>query len=165
MGGENISNYEPKPIDTSGVTLPEEILELTELLAKNAHDVWAQQRLSEGWIWGTERDDAAKKHPALVPYDQLPDSEKQYDRNGAMETLKAILAMGYRIAPPACNRPAAPDSSTPVDKEPAAVLQNLEDPTALDQASLLAICGRETRTAGLTLPRSIGCSATGPLSW
>ena len=90
-------NYNPKPIDTSMVALSPEILKLTELLAENAHDIWAKQRMSEGWKYGPKRDDAAKRHPDLVPYSQLPDSEKAYDRNAAMETLKAIIALGYRI--------------------------------------------------------------------
>jgi hypothetical protein len=90
-------NYEPKPIDTSQVTLTAEIRELTELLAKNAHDHWARQRMQDGWRYGPKRDDAKKEHPCLVPYEALPESEKVYDRSTAMETLKAILALGYHI--------------------------------------------------------------------
>jgi len=92
-----ILSYEPKPIDTSKVKLTREILELTELLAENAHDNWAKQRMSEGWTYGPNRDDTAKKHPDLIPYKELPESEKGYDRKAAMETLKAIIALGYRI--------------------------------------------------------------------
>ncbi len=91
------SMYKPKPIDTSFVELPSELMELTERLAENAHDNWAKLRFAQGWTWGPERDDAAKKHPDLVPYAALPESEKEYDRKTAMETLKAILALGYRI--------------------------------------------------------------------
>ena len=90
-------DYQPTPIDTSGVTLTKEIEELTELLAKNAHDIWAQQRLDEGWTYGPQRDDQAKQHPCLVPYEELPDSEKEYDRHAALGTLKAIRALRYRI--------------------------------------------------------------------
>lgn len=90
-------SYEPKPIDTSGVTLTGEILQLTEQLAKNAHDTWARQRLAEGWRYGPQRDDARKEHPDLVPYEELPESEKEYDRSAALQTLKAIIALGYRI--------------------------------------------------------------------
>jgi len=89
--------YEPAPIDTSQITLPDALTELTERLAKNAHDVWARQRMADGWTYGPRRDDAAKKHPDLVPYAELPESEKEYDRSAAMETLKAIVALGYRI--------------------------------------------------------------------
>jgi len=94
---EDPLSYKPEPIDTSAATLNEKILKLTELLAKNAHDIWARQRLAEGWRYGLVRDDAKKEHPCLVPYEELPESEKQYDRNAAMETLKAIIALGYRI--------------------------------------------------------------------
>jgi len=93
----NPVEYKPRPIPTAGVRLSSDILELTELLAKNAHEIWAQQRQAEGWTYGARRDDAAKKHPCLVPYEDLPESEKEYDRNAAMETLKAILTLGYRI--------------------------------------------------------------------
>ncbi|MEK7408111.1 MAG: RyR domain-containing protein [Acidobacteriota bacterium] len=89
--------YKPRPIDTSEVALPEELLALTERLAESAHDHWAQRRLAEGWTYGPRRDDAAKHHPDLVPYRELPESEKEYDRRAALETLKAILALGYRI--------------------------------------------------------------------
>ncbi len=90
-------NYEPEPINTSKVALPADIQELTEKLAKNAHDLWAKLRLHEGWHYGPKRDDSKKEHPCLVPYEDLPESEKQYDRNAAMDSLKAIIALGYRI--------------------------------------------------------------------
>jgi hypothetical protein len=90
-------NYVPVPLDTSRVTLDQDVAELIELLAKNAHDVWSQRRLLEGWRWGRERSDSRHETPCLVPYEELPDSEKQYDRDLASETLKAIVALGYRI--------------------------------------------------------------------
>ena len=93
-------NYQPQPIDTSKVVLDTAIAGLTELLAKNAHDNWAKQRMSEGWRYGPKRDDPKKEHPCLVPYEQLPESEKEYDRKTAMETVKTIQALGYRIAKP-----------------------------------------------------------------
>lgn len=93
-------SYTPDPIDTSGVVLTDDIQELTELLAKHAHAVWARQRLADGWQYGPHRDDASLRHPCLVPYEDLPESEKQYDRNAALQTLKAILALGYRIEKP-----------------------------------------------------------------
>ena len=89
--------YTPAPIDTSRVELSPEIRQLTEQLAKNAHEVWAQERISQGWQFGPERNDQRKEHPSLVPYEQLPESEKVYDRNTAMGTLKAVLVLGYRI--------------------------------------------------------------------
>jgi ryanodine receptor 2 len=89
--------YDPHPIDTSHVELPREVRELIERLAENTHDVWARQRMSEGWTYGPRRDDALKHNPCLVSYSQLSDSEKDYDRNTAMETLKMIVALGYEI--------------------------------------------------------------------
>jgi len=93
-------SYEPQPIDTTHVTLSAEIHQLTERLAENAHEHWARQRLSEGWTYGPTRDDVKKEHPCLVPYAVLPDAEKQYDRLTAMETLKTVIALGYRLEPP-----------------------------------------------------------------
>src|SRR5919109_4262270 len=98
--GDHHMAYEPAPVDTSGVTLSDSLHDLTELLAKNAHDLWAQQRLAEGWTYGPTREDTRKEHPCLVPYEALPEAEKAYDRQGAMETVKTLLALGYRIQPP-----------------------------------------------------------------
>ena len=92
--------YEPRPIATEAVSLPEPLRALTERLAENTHDVWARQRLADGWTLGPRRDDAAKTHPGLIPYADLSDSERAYDRLTALETLKAILALGYTILPP-----------------------------------------------------------------
>ena len=89
--------YLPKPVDTSTVELPPEQLALTERLAENTHDVWARQRLAEGWTYGPQRDDNSKKHPGLVPYAKLSEAEREYDRNTALETLRLIVALGYRI--------------------------------------------------------------------
>lgn len=90
-------SYIPKPIDTSDINLPEELLALTERIAENVHDVWAVGRIEQSWSYGTVRDDAKKETPCLVPYSELPESEKEYDRNTAMETLKLIIKMGYSI--------------------------------------------------------------------
>jgi hypothetical protein len=73
--------YQPKPLDTSKVELTSELLELAEMLAKNTHDVWAQQRLSQGWTYGPKRDDNLKHHPSLVLYEELSEQEKDYDRS------------------------------------------------------------------------------------
>jgi len=92
--------YEPHPIDTEGATLPASLLPLLEHLAEHNHDVWASLRIKQGWRYGAVRDDALKTHPDLRPYSELPDSEKQYDRDSVDKTLKAILKLGYRILPP-----------------------------------------------------------------
>ena len=89
--------YTPHPIDTRHIQLSEDIVILGEAIAKNVHEVWAQGRVEEGWTYGPVRDDARKQTPCLVPYEDLPESEKEYDRRTAFGTIKTLLAMGYRI--------------------------------------------------------------------
>ena len=90
------ARYIPTPIDTSQVCLPPDLQSLAERLAANAHDVWAARRLADGWTWGAQRDDCEKRHPDLVSYADLPESEKEYDRGSVLSTLKAMIALGYR---------------------------------------------------------------------
>lgn len=92
--------YRPRPTDTSDVVLPRDVADLTELLARNTHENWARQRLADGWRWGPSRDDARREHPCLVPYEELPEAEKEYDRRTALETVRLILALGFRIVSP-----------------------------------------------------------------
>lgn len=89
--------YKPEPINTDDIKLSADILELGELIAKNTHEVWADGRIKDGWVYGEKRDDVAKHHPCLVPYEELSDSEKKYDRNTSIETLKLIIKLGYDI--------------------------------------------------------------------
>lgn len=97
---ENLKNcYVPSPVDVAGVELPEELLPLVERLSKNVHEVWALNRMEQGWTYGEQRDDKLKKHPCLIPYEELPEVEKAYDRDTAMETLKLIVSLGFRILP------------------------------------------------------------------
>ena len=93
-----MKNYIPSPADTSGITLPNELGPLVEKMAENVHDEWAKTRIEQGWTYGETRDDANKKHPCLVPYDELPEDEKVYDRNTAISTLKLIISMGFTIS-------------------------------------------------------------------
>ena len=89
--------YEPQPIDVSGIELPEALTPLTEALARNVHEVWAATRLAQGWRYGPERNDARKEHPCLIPYDELSEEERTYDRQTALETLKLIQPLGFEI--------------------------------------------------------------------
>ncbi|HOG45695.1 MAG TPA: RyR domain-containing protein [Anaerolineae bacterium] len=89
--------YQPQPIDTSHIELGDDIRALAERLAENAHEQWSRQRLADGWRYGPHRDDARKETPNLVPYSELPEFEKEYDRILVAETLKAIIALGFRI--------------------------------------------------------------------
>ena len=89
--------YKPSPIDTSDVKLDKNLYELVEAMAKNVHDIWAKNRIAQGWTYGPQRDDDKKQNPCLVEYEALPENEKLYDRETAMETLKFIVKMGFEI--------------------------------------------------------------------
>ena len=92
--------YTPTPIDVSSIQLSSDLEDLTEKLAEHIHDIWAAERIEQGWRHGSQRDDGAKQHPCLVPYNQLSDDEKKFDRATALGSLKAILALGYKIESP-----------------------------------------------------------------
>ena len=92
------NDYVPQPIDTSNVEIPEELSGLLEAMAKNVHEVWAKNRIDEGWVLGSARNDELKTHPCLIPYEELPEIEKDYDRDTAMGTLKLIISMGFKIS-------------------------------------------------------------------
>lgn len=94
---ENMNKYKPKPVSTSDVVLPEELNLLAEEIAKNVHEVWSAGRIKEGWTYGEHRDDVQKTHPCLVPYEELTEIEKEYDRNTSQETLKLIMKLGFKI--------------------------------------------------------------------
>lgn len=100
MKSEKISqkNYVPNPINTDDVILPKEIEVLVESLAEQVHEMWSLSRINDGWTYGEKRDDYKKTTPCLVPYDDLPDSEKEYDRITAIQTLKFILKNGFKIS-------------------------------------------------------------------
>ena len=96
----NANKYTPQPIDISDVRLPEELEPLVEKMAKNVHEVWAETRLKQGWKYGEQRNDELKTHPCLVPYEELPEEEKEYDRNTSIGTLKLVLKLGFNIVNP-----------------------------------------------------------------
>ena len=91
-------NYSPCPIDTNEIILPDDLQNLVELIAKNVHETWAKSRLSQGWTCGTQRSDTLKTHPCLVPYEELPEAEKQYDRDTAVGTIKLMMKLGFKIS-------------------------------------------------------------------
>lgn len=89
--------YKPNPIDTSKIELPETLLELTEKIAENVHENWSAGRIADGWVYGEMRDDNKRTTPCLVPYSELTEEEKEFDRVTALQTLKTIIALGYKI--------------------------------------------------------------------
>jgi len=90
-------NYSPTPLNNEKVDLPEKLFENIELLAKNVHEEWARKRVEEGWQYGSQRDDVMKLHPSLIPYDELSEGEKEYDRQTALSTLRMVISLGFRI--------------------------------------------------------------------
>jgi ryanodine receptor 2 len=92
------NNYTPQPIDINDVKLPEQLEQLVEQMSKNVHEVWAETRINQGWTYGEQRNDELKTHPCLVPYEELPEEEKEYDRNTSTVTLKLIMKLGFKIS-------------------------------------------------------------------
>lgn len=94
---QSVEEYVPHPVNVDKIPLDGNLEELQEAIAENAHDVWAEARIKEGWTYGEKRDDTNKKHPDLVPYTALPDSEKEYDRIMAFNTIKLVKKLGFDI--------------------------------------------------------------------
>ena len=94
---QNHGDHKPMPVDTSPEELPEELDRLAEMIAKNVHEVWAEGRMKDGWTYGSQRNDTERKHPCLVPYEELSEEEKAYDRNTSQQTLKLIMSLGFKI--------------------------------------------------------------------
>lgn len=92
-----IEKYTPQPLDVSDVKLPEDLEQLVEKMSKNVHEVWAESRMKQGWKYGRQRNDELKTHPCLVPYEELSEEEKEYDRNTSIGTLKLIMKLGFKI--------------------------------------------------------------------
>lgn len=94
----NCDEYIPHPIKLDDVEVEDELIELREAIAENAHEVWAETRRNEGWTYGAVRDDATKQHPDMLPYNRLPESEKEYDRLMAMNTIKLLKKLGWKLS-------------------------------------------------------------------
>ncbi|KRG04792.1 uncharacterized protein Dmoj_GI18926, isoform L [Drosophila mojavensis] len=105
---EDDTAFVPKPVDTTGVTLPSSVDQIKEKLAENIHEMWALNKIDAGWTWGEQRDDYHRIHPCLTQFEKLPAAEKRYDNQLAVQTLKTIISLGYYITmdkPPARIRP------------------------------------------------------------
>ena len=116
-------SYEPKSLDLTRVQIPADLLNLVEQLAEITHDNWVKQRLADGWRHGHNRNDLQKEHPCIVPYDDLPESEKEYDRKISLGVIQTMLALGYRIEA----------ASNPVLSGPACFLLAQGDVAAVQQ--------------------------------
>jgi class 3 adenylate cyclase/tetratricopeptide (TPR) repeat protein len=132
----NLLAYEPVPIDTLRLALTPQVAKLSEVLAKNVHENWAKLRIAEGWHFGPRRDDQKKEHPNLVPYEQLPESERQYDRQTALESVKALLAMGFTMQAPADTGISSAVAPRALGRAPTTLSQLLTDGSQPDLALL-----------------------------
>ena len=94
----NTKKYIPLPVDTTNVSLPDGLDSLVEQMSKNSHEIWAESRIRQGWTYGELRNDELKTHPCLVPFEELPDSEKEYDRKTTIDTLKLMMKLGFKIS-------------------------------------------------------------------
>lgn len=95
---KTMNKYIPNPIDTEDIKLPKELEPLIEEMSKNVHEVWSKTRIEQGWTYGKERNDELKQHPCLIPYEELSEDEKTFDRNTSIGTLKLIMKLGFRIS-------------------------------------------------------------------
>lgn len=95
--GKEKPEYQPRPLKLDNIEIEPELLELTEAIAENAHEVWAQGRKNQGWTYGPARNDDLKQHPDMVAYSDLTESEKQYDRDMAFNTIKLVKKLGYDL--------------------------------------------------------------------
>lgn len=89
--------WQPQPIDTSGIEIPEPVRAVRETLSRQAHDIWDAKRLADGWTHGEARDDDRRTHPNLVPYEDLDDRDRSYDRELIDGTIRLLLKLGFRI--------------------------------------------------------------------
>ena len=96
-----MNGYKPQPLDLNHTQLTPQLDELVELLAENTHNVWAKERIKNGWTYGLVENAAQKRHPYLLPYDKVDPLIKKANRETALDTVKTLLAYGYLIESPA----------------------------------------------------------------
>lgn len=104
--------FVPQPLDTSVVRLSPTTKALARRLARNMHNVWCMQKIKDSWSYSKTRDDNAKLHPLLVPFEDLTAEEAKYNMHMASETVKLILLLGFRLEPP------SKDTQEPLRKSP-----------------------------------------------
>ncbi|PWA27902.1 hypothetical protein CCH79_00000537 [Gambusia affinis] len=90
-------NFEPKPINTANISLPEKLDYIANKYAEHSHDKWASEKMSAGWKHGDSLDEQAKAHPLLKPYKSLSEKERETYRWPVKESLKSMLAMNWNI--------------------------------------------------------------------
>nr|KAG5704413.1 hypothetical protein BaRGS_024268 [Batillaria attramentaria] len=104
------NGYKPSPLDLSAVTLNEKLEELVELLAENTHNVWARDRIKNGWTYGLFEDPFHKRSPHLVPYNKVDENIKKANRDTSNEAVRTLIAYGYTIEAPTSETGESADS-------------------------------------------------------
>uniref|UniRef100_A0A8C9X3E5 Ryanodine receptor 3 n=1 Tax=Sander lucioperca TaxID=283035 RepID=A0A8C9X3E5_SANLU len=90
-------NFDPKPINTANISLPEKLEYIANKYAEHSHDKWSSEKVSAGWKHGDSLNEQAKTHPLLKPYKALSEKERETYRWPVRESLKSMLAMGWNI--------------------------------------------------------------------
>lgn len=94
------NGYKPAPLDLSAVVLTPKLEELVDQLAENTHNLWAKERIQQGWTYGLNEDAENLRSPHLVPYSKVDEAIKKANRDTASETVRTLLVYGYNLDPP-----------------------------------------------------------------
>nr|XP_036227360.1 ryanodine receptor isoform X21 [Bactrocera oleae] len=94
------NGYKPAPLDLNAVTLSPKLEELVDQLAENTHNLWARERIQQGWTYGLNEDSENHRSPHLVPYSKVDEAIKKANRDTASETVRTLLVYGYILDPP-----------------------------------------------------------------
>ena len=92
--------YKPAPLDLSHVRLTPAQTTLVDRLAENGHNVWARDRVAQGWSYSAVQDIPARRNPRLVPYRLLDEATKRSNRDSLCQAVRTLLGYGYNIEPP-----------------------------------------------------------------
>ncbi|XP_064920314.1 ryanodine receptor 3 isoform X8 [Columba livia] len=90
-------NFDPKPVNTANLVLPEKLEYIVSKYAEHSHDKWAFDKTNSGWKYGVSLDENMKTHPLIRPFKTLTEKEKEIYRWPARESLKTMLAMGWSL--------------------------------------------------------------------
>uniref|UniRef100_A0A8C3MPL3 Uncharacterized protein n=1 Tax=Geospiza parvula TaxID=87175 RepID=A0A8C3MPL3_GEOPR len=95
-----LSGYKPAPMDLSFIKLTPSQEAMVDKLAENAHNVWARDRIRQGWTYGIQQDVKNRRNPRLVPYALLDDRTKKSNKDSLREAVRTLLGYGYNLEAP-----------------------------------------------------------------
>uniref|UniRef100_A0A4W6FE05 Ryanodine receptor 2 n=1 Tax=Lates calcarifer TaxID=8187 RepID=A0A4W6FE05_LATCA len=94
------SGYKPAPLDLSHIKLTSTQEAMVDKLAENAHNVWARDRIHQGWTYGIQQDVKNRRNPRLVPYTLLDERTKKSNKDSLREAVRTLLGYGYNLEAP-----------------------------------------------------------------